>query len=415
MRSSPRGLLGVVGVARVVVIAPVRSRGGGQKRRGIVTKGDARGRGVKFGWLSASLAGKDNFIMARTKECVRRAHADAQASQRAARRAAGIWKASRLASVEVVEAAQAVDQVCSWLHGARARPPPESLPCHAARALAHTIMFLPGCSRHAGTTPWHSCAKADHQAQRHRARPRQPHHLARPPAWWCGACLGWCVVRANFRSSFIETVLAARGAFVHIPTGCAQVRPPPPAVADHRDGPEVLAAQSTPVNSTAACPLVAYSQGGVDLCAAYGLASAVHCFGDTVAATAIARSARAALASGDAFGHIRTVVRSEVAGWSAVRLLQPRPAADAHRRSGTPSARGIRRRGQPCDCDLWRVRLRLGGRARPAPLARDARSVRRRASEWRNLLACSACGAAPCTGQECAEMCAQGGRGYMGG
>ena len=54
-------------------------------------------------------------------------------------------------------------------------------------------------------------------------------------------------VRANFRSSFIETVLAARGAFVHTPTGCAQVRPPPPVVADHRDGPEVLAAQSTPV------------------------------------------------------------------------------------------------------------------------------------------------------------------------
>ena len=71
----------------------------------------------------------------------------------------------------------------------------------------------------------------------------------------------------------------------------------------------------------AACPLVAYSQGGVDLCAAYGLASAVHCFGDTVAATAIARSARAALASGDAFGHIRTVVRSEVAGWSEVPLV----------------------------------------------------------------------------------------------
>ena len=47
----------------------------------------------------------------------------------------------------------------------------------------------------------------------------------------------------------------------------------------------------------AACPLVAYSQGGVDLCAAYGLASAVHCFGDTVAATAIARSARAAVPS----------------------------------------------------------------------------------------------------------------------
>ena len=179
-------------------------------------------------------------------------------------------------------------------------------------------------------------------------------------------------VRANFRSSFIETVLAARGAFVHIPTGCAQVRPPPPAVADHRDGPEVLAAQSTPVNSTAACPLVAYSQGGVDLCAAYGLASAVHCFGDTVAATAIARSARAALASGDAFGHIRTVVRSEAAGWSEVSLFNHDPLLTPIADPVHLQLVGIRRRGQPCDCDLWRVRLRLGGRARPAPLACDA-------------------------------------------
>ena len=80
-----------------------------------------------------------NSSMARTKECVRRAHADAQASQRAARRAAGIRKASRLASVEEVEAAQVADQVCSWLHGARARPPPESLPCHAAVRLVPPV------------------------------------------------------------------------------------------------------------------------------------------------------------------------------------------------------------------------------------------------------------------------------------
>ena len=49
--------------------------------------------------------------------------------------------------------------------------------------------------------------------------------------------------------------------------------------------------------------MVAYRQGAADLCAAYGIASAVHEFGDAVAAKAIASCARAALGSGDAFGH----------------------------------------------------------------------------------------------------------------
>jgi len=88
------------------------------------------------------------------------------------------------------------------------------------------------------------------------------------------------------------------------------------------DGPKALAATATPVMSVAACPVIAYRQGGVDLCAAYGLASALHFFGDASAAAAIAACARAALASGDAFGHMRMVVRSQAAGWSEVPLAQ---------------------------------------------------------------------------------------------
>ena len=77
--------------------------------------------------------------------------------------------------------------------------------------------------------------------------------------------------------------------------------------------------------SAAECPLVVYPQGGADFCATYGLASALHVYGDTAGAVAIASAARAALASGDAFGHVRKVLRSEVAGWSEVRLASHDP------------------------------------------------------------------------------------------
>ena len=93
----------------------------------------------------------------------------------------------------------------------------------------------------------------------------------------------------------------------------------------HRDGPKVLSAQTSPEKSAAECPLVAYPQGAHDYCAAYGLASALHAYGDAATAASIAGAARAALASGDAFGHIRTVVRSEAAGWSEVPLIQHDP------------------------------------------------------------------------------------------
>ena len=109
-------------------------------------------------------------------------------------------------------------------------------------------------------------------------------------------------VRANFKARFLKKVLSRDGGFVHIPTGNAQERPPPTGVGDQRDGPEVLVApgglaSATPI-LTVACPeIIVYHQSGADLCAAYGLASAVHAFGDANSASAIATSARAALAS----------------------------------------------------------------------------------------------------------------------
>ena len=48
---------------------------------------------------------------------------------------------------------------------------------------------------------------------------------------------------------------------------------------------------------TAECPVVAYRQGAADLCAAYGLASAMHHYGDASGGTAIAACATLASAS----------------------------------------------------------------------------------------------------------------------
>jgi len=118
------------------------------------------------------------------------------------------------------------------------------------------------------------------------------------------------------------------------------------------DGPKVLAATATPVKSVAACPVIAYRQGGVDLCAAYGLASAVYFFGDASAAAAIAACARAALASGDSFGHVRMVVRSQAAGWSEVPLAQ-----HAHRRARSLAARRLGWRRHARSSDGRRVHL----------------------------------------------------------
>ena len=88
-----------------------------------------------------------------------------------------------------------------------------------------------------------------------------------------------------------------------------------PGLVDHRDGPEVLSAQGATANPVVQCPAIAYRQRGADFCAAYGLASALAHYGDAAAGEAVAACAAAALASGDAFAHVRGVVCSEAAGW----------------------------------------------------------------------------------------------------
>ena len=96
-------------------------------------------------------------------------------------------------------------------------------------------------------------------------------------------------VRSNFKAAFLEKVLAERGHFVYIPIGRAQERPLlAGSSGGHRDRLEALVATTTPVQSLGACPVVAYRQGGFDLCAAYGLASAIYVYGDTTAAAAVA-------------------------------------------------------------------------------------------------------------------------------
>ena len=82
--------------------------------------------------------------------------------------------------------------------------------------------------------------------------------------------------------------------------------------------------------ATAICklgsPEVRYQQGSADLCAAYGLASALQYRGDAEAASAIALCARGALASRDAFGHVRDVINSAaVEGWAVLTLKGHNP------------------------------------------------------------------------------------------
>ena len=66
-------------------------------------------------------------------------------------------------------------------------------------------------------------------------------------------------------------------------------------------------------------------RGAADFCAAYGLASAVHEFGDAASAAAIAACGRAALASVDAFGHVRNTVNDAAAGWDVVPMTNYDP------------------------------------------------------------------------------------------
>lgn len=146
-------------------------------------------------------------------------------------------------------------------------------------------------------------------------------------------------VRNNFGRSFRKSVEAAGGRYVYIPTGRAQERAAPAdlvAIGMDRGfsfcSIPVLSAPGASDNSsgailTAECPVVAYRQGAADLCAAYGLASAMHHYGDASGGTAIAACARAALASDDAFGHVTAAVRIDAAGWSSEPITDHDPLA----------------------------------------------------------------------------------------
>ena len=127
---------------------------------------------------------------------------------------------------------------------------------------------------------------------------------------------------------FLESVQAAGGRFRHIPTGNAREPAVPVGKGGHWDGPEVLSAPGAHrAILTAECPVVAHRQGAADLCAAYGLASAIHEYGDASAAAAIAGCARDALASGDAFGYVAAAVRTDAAGWSCTPIKGHDPLA----------------------------------------------------------------------------------------
>ena len=143
-------------------------------------------------------------------------------------------------------------------------------------------------------------------------------------------------VGANFKASFLDKVLHEGGEFVHVPVGNAQERPPPAGLVDHRDGPEVLSAQGATANPVAQCPAIAYRQRGADFCAAYGLASALAHYGDAAAAEAIAASAAAALASGDAFAHVRGVMRRQAAGWLGIGAARARASCARNNVEYTP-------------------------------------------------------------------------------
>ena len=171
------------------------------------------------------------------------------------------------------------------------------------------------------------------------------------------------VYTSRFLRYFIASVQAAGGRFIHIKTGNARPQQAAPAgIGGLGDGPEALSAMGAlRAIPTVECPEVAYQQGTADLCAAYGLASAMHEYGDISGAAAIAACARAALTvsatartctctchvhvpfrcrshlalsaiplhsqvyvpagqSKDAFGNVRDVVNDSVAGWDVVPI-----------------------------------------------------------------------------------------------
>ena len=227
---------------------------------------------VKMGHLSPSILGPNTSLPVRDGPAHQGSGAPAVGwravtATAAERRAAIAKKAARILSVEEVEPADTPRQV-RHLHCARAHSGPK-LDCEM-RALTDWFVcrLAPQIEKQGGLPPAEQVVKlsgrivGDGGFVVWHGRLRRGTERALEGTW----------VRSNFKASFLDTVLAALGAFVYIPTGHAQDRPPLSAsMGGHLvwDGPKVLAATATPVKSVAACPMIAHRQAGADLCAAY--------------------------------------------------------------------------------------------------------------------------------------------------
>ena len=246
----------------------------------------------------ASLAALRVSLMARTKE--RRnlsSQEQAASSERAARRCAGILKAARMLPSQ---------EVAHWAHMHVENCTPE--PAQVVKLSAVT-------TGGGGRVEWRGRLRTGGSdvilegtwvRQNFKAYVKLHVRLLTPE------CLPPCC----FSRYYLASVQAASGRFLYVPTGNARPEAAPAGTGDLRDGPEALFAMGAPwAIPTVECPEVAYRQGAADVCAAHGLASAVHEYGDTLAAASIAACARAALASGDAFGYVCDHVND-----SAIRL-----------------------------------------------------------------------------------------------
>ena len=139
---------------------------------------------------------------------------------------------------------------------------------------------------------------------------------------------------------------------------------------------------------TVECPEVAYRQGAADVCAAHGLASAMYEYGDTQAAASIAACARAALASGDAFGYVRDHVNDSAPGWDVVPMPNHDPLDRVFSEPINLQLVGSDGAGTHAVATLG-SQIFDPAEVRALPLSRE--SLRWCEAQWRNLLACGAC------------------------
>ena len=225
----------------------------------------------------------------------------AAAAERSARRRAGMRKAARILSLQELDALPPVKcppRARSETEEDSETEPEEDTFCRPKQA--HVIKLSAEACGSGGRSQWRGRLRgggadvfleASWVRKNFKAYVRMARTLANasPPLMLVPAS---CLFRY-----FLERVQAAGGRFKHIPTGNARPQQAAPAGhGGHWDGPKVLSASgpsaSAEVNPTAECPAVAYRQGATDFCAAYGLASAVHEYGDASAAAAVGPSRR---------------------------------------------------------------------------------------------------------------------------